>query len=555
MLISGLLIMADWLASNSDYFPMIHTDTSYVVDIETRVNEAFERINLPDSWQPELLFSSEGLCEKRFTDDQGVGYKPNAVQRAMMCIAESTEQPGIMILEAQMGVGKTEAALLAAELLACGISGQPKRGGIYFGLPTQATANGIFSRVSSWAERISEYTSATIRLVHGSAMLNEAYVELIEKARVEEDATDSSNLTIHEWFAGSKRELLSDFVIGTVDQLLMAALKRKHVMLRHLGLCGKVVIIDEVHAYDTYMSQYLEMALTWLGAYRVPVILLSATLPPLRRSQLIKAYLGSESKQPSGDWENNIAYPLLTWTCGCNVHQQAIDEHFVQRNVSIMRASFYQNDLTALANHLSETLVDGGCAGVIVNTVKRAQQVAEVLTQLIPNVDVLLLHAQYVMTDRIAHENELLRRIGKHSGYSERNRLIVVGTQVIEQSLDIDVDYLITDLCPMDLLLQRIGRLHRHSVHDAIRPISLREARCMVLGANQLDEGSKAVYGEYILMRTSARLPDNILLPQDIPNLVRDVYDADVPLPLQTETYNHAKQLYDLQCAERIKHA
>lgn len=80
------------------------------------------------------------------------------------------------------------------------------------------------------------------------------------KKSVEED------VTAHQWFGGRKRGLLSSFVVGTVDQLLMAALKARHVQLRHLGLAGKVVIIDEVHAYDAYMNVYLDRVLTWLGA-------------------------------------------------------------------------------------------------------------------------------------------------------------------------------------------------------------------------------------------------------------------------------------------------
>lgn len=556
MLVAGLLIMADWLASNPAYFPMIAADEPYFGDMVERAEAAWASIRLPECWQPEMLLGSDGLCERRFVNERGVGFTPNAVQRAVMDAADRAQRPGILILEAQMGVGKTEAALLAAELLSCGMNGQPRRGGIFFGLPTQATANGIFPRVSRWADSLTAYSRASIRLAHGGALLHDDFAGLLERSRVEEDAQDESGLVVHDWFMGRRRELLSNFVIGTVDQLLMAALMQKHVMLRQLGLCGKVVIIDEVHAYDAYMSQYLHTALTWLGAFGVPVILLSATLPPARRGELVRAYLGSAGRDISGPWEQSIAYPLLTWTDGGAVHQEAIGDHFPGRVVRMVRAAFAPDDASALAATLAAALQNGGCAGVIVNTVKRAQRIAEALSQALPGMDVLLLHAQFVMTDRTRHENELLRRVGKRSGRAERDRLIVVGTQVIEQSLDIDLDFLVTDLCPMDLLLQRIGRLHRHDAHDSIRPEGLRQPTCVVLGADgPLEPGGKAVYGEYLLLRTSALLPERIALPGDIPALVRDVYDESVPVAGDAVRLEAARQAYDLLCAQRRERA
>ncbi len=542
MLLSGLLVMADWLASNPAYFPLFRVDEPCVSDPQRRGDAAWKRIDLPESWQPEVLFSSEGLCEQRFFSDSGVGYTPNAVQQAMIRTIEEAENPGIIILEAQMGVGKTEAALLGAELLSCGMNGQPRRGGIFFGLPTQATANGIFPRVRRWADTLTEASRATIRLVHGGAEMNEEYMALREHATVEEDAADDSGLVVHEWLQGRKQALLSNFVIGTVDQLLMSALRQKHVMLRHLGLCGKVVIVDEVHAYDAYMSQYLDMALTWLGAFHVPVILLSATLPPRRRCEMIAAYLGVRRLKESAPWQHSLAYPQLTWTDGTQVRQTQIEDHAAPRQVVIERADFGADDGSALASYLSEKLAQGGCAGVIVNTVRRAQAVAAALKASLRQTDVLLLHAQFVMPDRIEHENELLRRVGKASGADERNRLVIVGTQVMEQSLDIDVDLLVTDLCPMDLLLQRIGRLHRHAAHDAMRPQALRQARCLVLGAGEtLEQGGCHVYGEYFLMRTRGFLPDSITLPADIPLLVQRVYDEAVPLPAEPDGYAKAR--------------
>lgn len=535
MLLTGLLIMADWIASGTRYFPLIAANGPIPPYDPTRVETAWSRIKLPSCWIPEDGVPLDELCVKRFD------FEPNALQAQVMEIVANALQPGLLVIEAQMGCGKTEAALLAAELMSDSMHGQA-RGGIFFGLPTQATANGIFDRVKKWGNKQSKHAPATIRLAHGAADLNESYVGLMKQdgqvVCLDADAGDDSGLMVHEWFRGRKQALLSDFVVGTVDQLLMLALKQKHVMLRHLGLCGKVVIIDECHAYDAYMSQYLEAALQWLGAYHVPVILLSATLPCERRCALIDAYLNQKNK--SAVWRTCRDYPLLTLTDGGDVHQRMLTVDALPLNVSIERLPDADG---VLSLRLHEALDKGGCAGVIVNTVHRAQEIARALRESFPDFTVLLLHAQYILPDRTEKENTLLKRVGKHSIRHERDRLIVVGTQVMEQSLDLDFDLLVTELCPMDLFLQRLGRLHRHRGHDADRPCPLQEPRCLVLGTGEaLSSGSVAVYGEYLLMRTRALLPKIVVLPDDIPGLVQDTYDENVLLPEMPEGYAEAQE-------------
>ena len=349
---------------------------------------------------------------------------------------------------------------------------------------------------------------------------------------------------VHQWFRGNKQGLLADFVIGTVDQLLMAALQQKHVMLRHLGLAGKVVVIDECHAYDAYMNCYLDRALTWLGRYKVPVILLSATLPAKRRVELVRAYLNGRTA-PDGLWQTCRGYPLLTWTDGKQVEQMTIPLETEPRRVETFPLTEEQ-----LTDTLRSALREGGCAGVIVNTVKKAQAVAARLRAELPEYEVVVFHAQFLMPDRAAKEQALMARIGKHSTPEQRDKLIVVGTQVLEQSLDIDLDFLVTELCPMDLLLQRIGRLHRHEGRARPRPVA--QARCAVLdtGTEDFDEGSKAVYGEWLLWRTRKFLPTAITLPHDIAPLVQDVYGWEPdPLPASPQStaaraeYEKAQQI------------
>ena len=177
------------------------------------------------------------------------------------------------------------------------------------------------------------------------------------------------------------------------------------------------------------------------------------------------------------------------------------------------------------------------------NTVQRAQTFAAVINKRMQDCKILLLHSRFVLPDRLRNEAELLKHMGKKSGGLERDKVIVIGTQVIEQSLDYDADVMITDLCPMDLLMQRIGRLHRHPVHEEIRPEKLKKPRCYILGTEgKTDKGSAAVYGEYLLMRTSALLPDTVHLPEDISTLVNDVYDENIQLPEVPDGYIQAKE-------------
>ena len=311
VLLTGLLIMADWIASNTEYFPLIPVEElGSMEDYPARVDRAWEKLALPFPWEAQPGIADPQEFAVRF------GFAPNAVQRAVLKAADTAAEPGILILEAQMGVGKTEAALAAAEIMASRFG----LGGVLFGLPTQATANGIFPRLLGWADTQSEETlPQAIKLAHGMAELNENYLRLQGRGvQLEEDAQEEHQVQVHQWFRGNKQALLANFVIGTVDQLLLAALAQKHVMLRHLGLAGKVVIIDECHAYDTYMNCYLDRALEWLGWYKVPVILLSATLPARRRAELVEAYR-QKKDAPDAPWKTSCGYPLLTWTDGAEV--------------------------------------------------------------------------------------------------------------------------------------------------------------------------------------------------------------------------------------------
>lgn len=548
VLLSGLLIAADWIASNTAYFPLISLDDYGDEGMyPDRVQKGWEKVDFPEGWHSGINSMDEEMFQERF------GFPTNEVQRCMLEVANNTENPGIFILEAQMGSGKTEAALGAAEIFAC----RKQTGGIFFGLPTQAASNGLFGRLYTWAQSVSEETVNAIKLAHSAAELQEEYRQLLLKGQAEgnedrdEDDMEQDGLEVHSWFQGSKRALLSEFVIGTVDQFLMASLRRKHFMLRHLGLAGKVVVIDECHSYDAYMSVYLERSIEWMAAYGVPVILLSATLSKERREALAvsyvksysKYYLGKRKPEVTYEWlagKEDAGYPLLTWTEGETVRQKKIEQIIPGKTVKIT----YTDSISDMARRLDERIGEGGCACVIVNTVKCAQQIYDECRQKMKDVNIILYHAQYTMPDRIKKEKQLLKNMGKLSGNRERHRLLVIGTQVLEQSLDYDADIMVTQLCPMDLLLQRIGRLHRHEKRNGCkenysRPVGLQEPECMILRDNGelYDSGTGKIYKDYLLLRTAQILPDVIKIPDDISFLVQKVYNMEDNLGMSGERY------------------
>ncbi len=533
LLFSGLLIMGDWLASNTELFPLV--DGQNMVGesaYPARSERAIARLDLPEKWAPNDEWRYEDLCCARF------GFAAsNAVQQMMQKAAGEAAEPGLFILEAPMGMGKTEAALAASEILA----EKRQEGGLAFFLPSQATANAMNERVSGWAAQFAQWAPLSYELAHGKAMLNEAFAALAEHAASMDEDESAGGLSAHTFFLGRKTQLLADFVVGTVDQLLLGAFRQKHFMLKHLGLAGKVVVVDEVHAYDSYMSRFLNAMLSWLGAYQTPVILLSATLPGKRRRELAAAYLHGDF-DGSAALEGEEAYPLLTWTDGAAVHTETVALSAPSTEVEILR-----REDAGVVPFLRERLRAGGCAGVIVNTVRRAQQVAADLRRAFPGAEVILNHAQFAMPDRLRKEERLKQKLGKHSTPAERNGYLVVGTQVLEQSLDIDFDVLVTDLCPMDLLLQRLGRLHRHPGRD--RPAGVKRAACLVLGTEgeALEGGAQAIYGEYLLRKTLCLLPEKIELPGDISRLVQEVYAAgnDAALGLDILRAKYEKEMDD----------
>ncbi|MGF6889508.1 CRISPR-associated endonuclease/helicase Cas3 [Nocardia sp. GAS34] len=522
VLLTAAVIVADWIASNQDLFPLNSAR------VPGDAVAAWTELGLPAPWIPGRETDGALLLQDRFDLPGDVMMRP--LQAECVAVAERIAEPGLMIVEAPMGEGKTEAALLAAEILVRRFG----FGGVFIALPTMATSNAMFDRVVGWAKQLTD-APGSMFLAHGKAALNPVFAELKHRgfASIGTDCGDSGVLA-HAWYVGKKGPL-ANVVVGTIDQVLRGGLKVRHVMLRHLALANKVVVIDEVHAADSYMSTYLCRCLEWLGAYQVPVLLLSATLPPAQRNSLLRAYQRGRTggSVPQEDVPVPRSYPsVIAWP----MNEPPAVVPASGRSVPVRVAQLGDDDGEVIAT-VRDALSEGGVVGIVCNTVTRAQAIFTALRDCgeFTEDQLLLVHSRFIASHRGRLEDRLRSRLGppgKATRPRPPERFVVVGTQVIEQSLDIDVDLLITDLAPMDLLLQRIGRLHRHARDQ--RPGKLIEARCLVRGVDWAAavpvpaQGSVAVYGAARLLRAASileALPDGLIrIPQDVPLLVGRAY-------------------------------
>lgn len=553
----GSVVMADWVASNDQHFPGIDRIEDVGLDqARERAEVGWHALGLRGGWSPATLPRHADVVAARF------GRVARPAQTDVVALAETVLAPCLLIVEAPMGEGKTEAALAAVEVLARRFGAD----GVFVGMPTQATSDPMFGRVLRWAQGVD--AEVPVALLHGKARFNPLWRELrlkeIRFTGVDEygcadefsvngtAASCGSGQAPAEWFLGNKRGLLTPIVVGTVDQLLYAATRTRHVMLRHAGLAGKVVVLDEVHAYDVYMSQFLHEALRWLADAGVPVIVLSATLPPETRRELAHAYLQGALQARDVDLRDlpePQGYPSaltvcaadgrpvfesrasLPWRASARVGVETLDEPVdgsVEPVVALLR----------------QRLADGGCALVVRNTVGRAQQTFLAVREAFGD-DVVLLHARLTASERSDRTQRVLAALGPpEAGQVRPHRLVVVATQLAEQSFDVDADLLVSDLAPIDLLLQRAGRLHRHDRATGARPMAVREPRIVVTGlrggrstAPVFPAGSQYVYGDHVLLRATALVQEVIdgsgcwSIPADVPDLVRRGYAEQAELP------------------------
>lgn len=494
--IGGLIIVADWVASGGDFsdFTQDFFDTLSIDELKEYARKAVEQAGFSKiKVKNNLSFSSI------------FGFEPRKIQTDFF---DSINGPGVYVLEAPMGIGKTEAALYAAyKMLEKG-----QANGIYFGLPTQLTSNKIFERVLSYLEKITGESSENVKLklLHGTAWL-------VKKVFGEKGEVGKS------WFDSRKRGILAPFAVGTVDQALMAVLNVKHEMVRSFGLTGKVVILDEVHSYDAYTGTILNELIEFLREAHCTVIVLSATLTTVQKKNILKL-----------EHEKNLssAYPLIT---AVSEEQRTIKEIAsvggTERDVAIT----IEHDDTEILEKIVEKAAEGQQILWIENTVADAQQIFKKIVAKTngTNIECGLIHSRFLKTKRAENEGKWTELFGKDSAQRTATGRILIGTQVLEQSIDIDADFLVTRICPTDMLFQRLGRLWRHTKNDSQRPknavcgaVILAPEYESVIERSNCFESSAVVYREYVLCRTLEVWKDlsRVKLPEDIRRILEATY-------------------------------
>ncbi len=510
--LAGLTSVADWIGSDERYFPPERRAEN--VDVASLAINALESIGFRKTEFIDKLSFHDLFHDAERPDSCWV---PNEMQEKTLAIIGG---PGIYVIEAPMGMGKTEAALWAAYRLL--VSG--KATGIYFALPTQATSNRMHLRMKEFVQRISRTSSAT-RLIHGNSWLMDQEPPLSPDATIRDSAREDARAG-RDWFSSAKRALIAPFGVGTVDQALLGVVAAKHFFVRHFALAGKVVILDEVHSYDLYTGTLIDKLITTLEALGCTVIVLSATLSGKR--------LGQITEVPGSAADNaQLPYPLITGRHEGNVLEPAAATPPKSKTVKVdfIAAEKAAEEAIALARK-------GGAVLWICDTItsaqKKYQRFKEQAREELP---IGLLHARFPYWRREILEDEWMERFGKVG--TTRCGSILISTQVVEQSVDLDADLMITELAPTDMLLQRLGRLWRHE--RGPRPIN--EARlCIIREENSLDEfrsmepkaivdalGGKAhVYDPFVLLRTLqlwANYP-RVAVPGQIRELIEATYSV-----------------------------
>ncbi len=454
--LAGLAVLADWLGSNQSVFAYrqepqdlsTYWRNTALPRAQTAIRQAGLQAQTARPWSgPTGLF--DYLRE------------PTPLQHYAASVALEAG-PQLFLLEDVTGAGKTEAALMLVQRLmekglACGL---------YFALPSMATANQMYQRVGSiYRHLFADDALPSLVLAHGARHLMEGFRQSIlqsdglpaDRNYTPEEATASAACSA--WLADNrKKALLAEVGVGTIDQALLGVLPVRHQSLRLLGLAGKVLVVDEVHAYDSYVRTLLKRLLASHARQGGSAILLSATLPSFYRAELLQDYRAGLGLPPI-DVAPDLRYPLAT-RMGEDIAVHACQTR--PRLVRRVQVNFCHREDEAVAAVLTEAAA-GRCVCWIRNTVEDALRACDLLAASLPPDQLTLFHGRFAMGDRLDIEDRVLRDFGARSGPQTRRGRVLIATQVVEQSLDIDMDAMVTDLAPIDLLIQRAGRLQRHA--------------------------------------------------------------------------------------------
>jgi len=461
-LMAGLVTLCDWIGSNADFFPLNASE-----------------IPLDEYWkltctQADAAVHAVGIIPAKVAVSNSLHtlfpqYVSTATPLQSYCDRiEIPDEPQLWILEDVTGAGKTEAALiLAGRMMSKGL-GQ----GCFVALPTTATSNAMYDRMGKvYSKLFKPGESPSLLLAHGSRHLSEKF----QKSFLDMDAdnlTDngekglSAAAQCSRWLAdSSKKALLADVGVGTVDQVLLGILPARHQSLRLLGLKNKILIVDEVHSYDPYMNRLLENCLGFHAAAGGSAILLSATLSQGMRERLCNAYRNGLGCKNSEHLSSN-KYPLVTTiSAGIRARENEVKTRpSVKRSVAVKAI----DEICDVYTLIQEETAKGRCICWIRNTVHDVRSgYSDLLAQGIKTDKLIMFHSRFALQDRLLIEEQVVQQFGSSSTVEDRNGQVLIASQVVEQSLDLDFDLMISDLAPIDLLIQRAGRLQRHEREES----------------------------------------------------------------------------------------
>lgn len=499
--LAGLIVLADWIGSSETWFEY-RQDT----------------MPLCEYWQKCALPSArKAVKESRMFPLSTARYKtikylfpaitvPTSLQSKVEEI-KIPEGPKLFIIEDLTGSGKTEAALaLAHRLMAAG-----EADGLYFGLPTMATANAMHDRVEAvYKELYAPDTAPSLVLAHS---MSRQYLAMEKDSREQDYANDEecAGQDLKGWlFDNRKKAFLANVGVGTVDQALLGVLPVRHQALRLLGMHRKILIVDEVHAYDSYTNKLLCNLLEFHAAGGCHVILLSATLPHALRRNFINAFASGMQHDFSGNVRDE--YPLITMVSGDAFLEMPVSspEH-LHKKITVIEV----HDIKEILTLIESALQEGRCVCWIRNTVQDAMDAYALFCERLEEDKTTLFHARFALGDRLSIEQSVVNSFGPKSATQDRRGKLVVATQVAEQSLDLDFDFMVSDLAPIDLIIQRAGRLCRHR-RNALGNRAGKEARPLP---------EMAVY-----------------MPEVVENAKRDWYSA--LFPKAAKVYEHHGRLW-----------
>lgn len=545
-LVAGLAVLADWIGSNQEWFPYREARGA----LDAHWSEACGRAATAVAEAGVLPCPArERVAYRDLLPDlrPDVSFERTPMQQWAEQVA-LPEGPALFFVEDETGSGKTEAAVMLAHRLMCAGAA----GGLYVALPTMATANAMFDRLArSYRCLFADDAEPSVALAHGARGMHEDFQEArLRGGRHEEPYSGSSagesddttaSAACAEWIADDRRRtFLADVGVGTIDQALLGVLPSRHQSLRLLGIAQRVLVLDEVHAYDRYMQREMEGLLEFQAALGGSAILLSATLPLRMRGRLAAAF-GRGLPGGLEDPDDTNDYPLATTRCRRRIAAEAVPG--VAARARAVPVRFLRHPLEAI-DRIERAARDGRAALYIRNTVDDALDAHAELGR--RGVDADLFHSRFALVDRLDIERRVTDTFGRMSAEAERRGKVLVATQVVEQSLDLDFDVLATDLAPVDLVIQRMGRLWRHE-----RPHRRGRPELLVVGPEPVDDagpdwfrrafpGAAHVYWDHARMwLTARRLEDAGMIdsPGGLRQLIESVYgegvDSDVPEGLQ----------------------